>query len=308
MKQASEQNICAELVTLRDYIRWGASQFNAASLFFGHGTDNAWDEAAQLVLYALHLPVQASNPHWFDARLTMAERRAVVELLERRIHERIPAAYLTGEAWFAGLKFRVDERVLVPRSPIAELIEQGFEPWLQHLPEKVLDLCTGSGCIGIACAYAFPEADVDLSDISPDALAVAQCNIKEHQLQDRVRAVQSDLFAGLQGQVYDLIVSNPPYVDREDLAAMPAEYHAEPALGLASGDDGLDFTRRLLGEACEHLTPEGLLVVEVGNSQPALERTFPDLPFTWLEFAQGGQGVFVLSATDLQDWQSVSRV
>lgn len=308
MKQSSEQDICAELISLRDYIRWGASQFNAAGLFFGHGTDNAWDEAAQLVLHALHLPVQESNPHWFDARLTTAERRAVLELLERRVRERVPAAYLTGEAWFSGLRFYVDERVLVPRSPIAELIEQGFEPWLQHSPAKILDLCTGSGCIGIACAYAFPDADVDLSDISPDALAVAERNIEEHQLRDRVRAVQSDLFASLEGQIYDLIVSNPPYVDREDLAAMPAEYHAEPALGLASGDDGLDFTRRLLVEASQHLTAKGLLVVEVGNSQPALERAFPELPFTWLEFAQGGQGVFVISAVDLQDWQSASRV
>lgn len=308
MKQSPDQNICAELITLRDYIRWGASQFNAAGLFFGHGTDNAWDEAAQLVLHALYLPAQQNNLHWLDARLTMAERRAVLDLLERRLHERVPAAYLTGEAWFAGLKFYVDERVLVPRSPIAELIEQGFEPWLQHLPTKVLDLCTGSGCIGIACAYAFPEAEVDLSDISPEALAVTERNIEEHQLQDRVRAVQSDLFAGLQGQVYDLIVSNPPYVDRDDLAAMPAEYHAEPALGLASGDDGLDFTRRLLREAFEYLTPEGVLVVEVGNSQLALERAFPELPFTWLEFAQGGQGVFVLSAADLQDWRMASRV
>lgn len=308
MKPSPEQDICAELISVRDYIRWGTSQFNAAGLFFGHGTDNAWDEAAQLVLHALHLPVQESNPHWFDARLTLVERKAVMELLERRIRERVPAAYLTGEAWFAGLKFHVDERVLVPRSPIAELIEQGFEPWLQQFPAKILDLCSGSGCIGIACAYAFPEAEVDLSDISPDALAVAERNIEEHQLQDRVRAVQSDLFGGLQRRVYDLIVSNPPYVDRDDLAAMPAEYHAEPALGLASGDDGLDFTRRLLNEARAHLTSEGLLVVEVGNSQPALEQAFPELPFTWLEFAQGGQGVFVLTAADLEDWQSASRV
>ncbi len=308
MKPSLEQDICAELISVRDYIRWGTSQFNAARLFFGHGTDNAWDEAAQLVLHALHLPVQESNPHWFDARLTLAERKAVLELLERRISERVPAAYLTGEAWFAGLRFHVDERVLVPRSPIAELIEQGFEPWLQQFPAKILDLCTGSGCIGIACAYAFPEAEVDLSDISPDALAVAERNIAEHQLQDRVTAVQSDLFGGLQDRVYDLIVSNPPYVDRDDLAAMPAEYHAEPALGLASGNDGLDFTRRLLSEARGHLTPDGLLVVEVGNSQPALEQAFPELPFTWLEFAQGGQGVFVLTAAELEDWQSASRV
>ncbi|MDQ2075520.1 50S ribosomal protein L3 N(5)-glutamine methyltransferase [Marinimicrobium sp. ABcell2] len=304
----SEQDICSELLSVRDYLRWGTSQFNAAELYFGHGTDNAWDEAVQLVLHALHLPVQEANPLWLDARLTLSERRAVVNLLQRRIQERVPAAYLTGEAWFAGLRFRVDERVLVPRSPIAELIEQRFEPWLSQEPERILDLCTGSGCIGIACAYAFPEARVDLSDISPDALQVAEQNIVGHQLEDRVEARESDLFAGLEGQVYDLIVSNPPYVDQQDLAAMPAEYHAEPALGLASGADGLDFTRRLLQEASGHLSEDGLLVVEVGNSQAALEDAFPELPMTWVEFERGGHGVFVLAAADLRDSFPASHV
>lgn len=308
MTQPPKDDICAELISVRDYIRWGASQFNAAGLFFGHGTDNAWDEAVQLVLHCLHLPVQESNPQWLDARLTMTERRAVVDLLQRRLDERVPAAYLTGEAWFAGLRFRVDPRVLVPRSPIAELIQSGFEPWLTREPEAILDLCTGSGCIGIACAYAFPEARVDLSDISSDALQVAEQNIIGHQLQDRVEALESDLFSGLEGRVYDLIVSNPPYVDRDDLAAMPVEYRAEPALGLASGDDGLDFTRRLLGQAADHLSEEGILVVEVGNSQPALEAAFPHIPFTWLEFEHGGQGVFVISAADLRDSLSASHV
>ncbi|WP_051235682.1 50S ribosomal protein L3 N(5)-glutamine methyltransferase [Marinimicrobium agarilyticum] len=295
----------APLTTVRDFIRWGASRFSAEGLYFGHGTDNAWDEAVQLVLHALHLPVQNSRQEWLDATLTEPEREAVAALLQRRIDQRVPAAYLTGEAWFCGLRFHVDERVLVPRSPIAELVEAGFEPWLEQEPERVLDLCTGSGCIGIACAYAFPEAHIHLSDISPEALGVAQRNIHEHHLQERVTAIESDLFSGLSGHRYDLIVSNPPYVDANDLASMPAEYHAEPGLALESGDDGLDFTRRLLAEAGEYLTDHGVLVVEVGNSQAALEQAFPQLPFTWIEFEHGGHGVFVLTAEALAAFSEV---
>lgn len=295
---SSQANACAELMTLRDYIRWGVSQFNQAGLFFGHGTENAWDEAEYLVLHGVDL-LPPLDDSWLDSRLTQAERERVMALLRRRIDERLPAAYLTGKAWFAGLEFVVDERVLVPRSPIAELIQQGFSPWLLAEPQHILDLCTGSGCIGIACAYAFEDAQVDISDISVDALAVATDNIARHRLQDRVSPVASDLFAALPGRRYDLIVSNPPYVDAEDLASMPAEYHAEPALGLGSGLDGLTFTRRLLREAAEHLTDDGVLICEVGNSWVALEEAYPQLPFTWLELERGGHGVFMLTAAQL---------
>ncbi len=288
-----------ELQTLRDFFRWGASEFIAAGLFYGHGTDNPWDEAEQLVLHAVHLNPPLAD-EWLDARLTRPERERVVANIQRRIEERIPAAYITGQAWFAGMPFTVDERVLVPRSPIAELIEKQFAPWLIDEPLQILDLCTGSGCIGIACAYSFPDAEVQLSDISFDALAVTEENIQRHDLSERVFAIQSDLFENLQGQRFDLIVSNPPYVDAEDMASLPQEYHAEPELGLASGEDGLDFTRRLLAEALDYLTENGLLVVEVGNSWPALEEAYPELPFTWVEFERGGHGVFVLSAADLR--------
>jgi ribosomal protein L3 glutamine methyltransferase len=297
---AFQADACKELVSLRDYIRWGVSQFTAANVYFGHGTDNAWDEAEFLVLHALHLSPPIDEK-WLDTRLTVAEREQVFNLLQRRIEERVPAAYLTGRTWFAGLPFKVNQHVLVPRSPIAELIENQFEPWLINEPHTILDLCTGSGCIGIACAFAFPEAAVDLSDISAGALVVAQENIQLHGVEDRVRAVESDLFAGLKGQTYDLIVTNPPYVDEFDLAAMPAEYHAEPAIGLGSGADGLDFTRRLLCEVLDYLSDDGVLICEVGNSWVALEEAYPQIPFVWLEFERGGHGVFMLTARDLRE-------
>ena len=289
-----------ELSTIRDFLRWAASEFIAAKLYYGHGTDNPWDEAEQLVLHAIHLAPPLGD-EWLDAQLTRSERERVVANLQRRIEERIPAAYITGQAWFAGLPYVVDERVLVPRSPIAELIEKRFAPWLVNEPQQILDLCTGSGCIGIACAHAFPDAYVQLSDISYDALAVAEENIQQHGLTERVFALQSDLFESLIGQRFDLIVSNPPYVDAEDMASLPDEFHAEPELGLSSGHDGLDFTRRLLQEAADFLTEEGVLVVEVGNSWPALEAAYPTLPFTWVEFKRGGHGVFVLTAQDLHN-------
>ncbi|MBU0539596.1 MAG: 50S ribosomal protein L3 N(5)-glutamine methyltransferase [Gammaproteobacteria bacterium] len=295
-------NISNELQTIRDYLRWGVSEFGRAGLFFGHGTDNAYDEARVLVSHVLNLPFDF-EPDLLDARLVMFEREAILGLLKRRIDERVPAAYLTKEAWFGGLSFYVDERVLVPRSPIAELIAQDFEPWLSGTyPQRILDLCTGSGCIGIACAYQFEDASVDLADISLDAINVADINIARHELSDRVRAVQSDVFEWLEGERYDLIVSNPPYVDAEDLADMPAEYHREPALGLASGPDGLDITRQILRNAAKYLNTGGVIVVEVGNSCVALDEAFPTVPFMWLEFERGGHGVFVMTKEQLLEY------
>jgi ribosomal protein L3 glutamine methyltransferase len=285
--------IVDELHTVRDFIRWGASRFNEAGLCFGHGTDNAVDEALELVLYGLHL-APGLPAELMHGRLTREERRVAVALIERRVHTRLPAAYLTHRAWFAGLEFYVDERVLVPRSPIAELIEGGFQPWLRAEVTRILDLGTGSGCIAVACAYAFPDAEVDAVDVSPDALAVAAINIERHELGERVHALQSDLFASLAGRRYDLIVSNPPYVSRAEMEALPEEYRREPALGLAAGEDGLDVVVRLLAAAPDHLTPDGVLIVEVGDSQQALIRRFPQVPFLWLDFAKGGGGVFLL--------------
>lgn len=291
----------AELVSIRDFVRWGASRFTEAELFFGHGTDNALDESLALVLHALHLD-HSLPAEYLDARLTRAERAAVVELLEQRYSSRKPAAYLTGHASFAGLDFKVTEDVLVPRSPIAELIQDGFAPWLDvEQVGSVLDLCTGSGCIGIACAYAFPEARVDLTDVSPAALAVARENIAAHDLEDRVEAIQADVWDGLPAGQYDLIVSNPPYVDAEDMANLPVEYQHEPALGLAAGEDGLDVVSRILAGAADRLNPDGILVVEVGRSAGHLMERYPGVPFLWLEFEHGGGGVFLLTADQLDE-------
>lgn len=291
-----------DLHTVRDYLRYASSQFAASPVFFGHGTDNVWDEAVYLVIRSLHLPVD-NNTVFLDARLTRAERQLVYERIRRRIDERVPLAYLLGEAWFMGMPFHVDERVLVPRSPIAELIENGFQPWLGDKPvERILDLCTGSGCIGIGAATVFEDASVDLADISPDALAVAESNIDLHELRGRVSTVQSDVFSNVTGR-YDIIVSNPPYVDAEDLGDMPDEFHHEPVLGLAAGNDGLEIAHRIITKAADHLAPGGLLVVEMGNSWVALDEAYPELPFTWLEFANGGDGVFALTEQDLREYQ-----
>ncbi len=290
---SNSDQIAPELETIRDYIRWAASRFAEAELFFGHGTDNAWDEAVALTMQSLHLPIDSSI-QVLDARLTQPEKDLLARRVAIRVEQRVPVPYITGEAWFAGMPFAVDKRVLIPRSPVAELIENGFSPWLSCPPERVLDLCAGSGCIGIAAAMVFPDADVALSDISADALEVAEENIARHQLDDRVITVESDLFSGLAGAKFDLIIANPPYVDAEDYASMPEEYRHEPALALTSGDDGLDFTRRLLNQASDFLEDGGLLIAEVGNSWPALAKAFPNTPFTWLEFERGGHGVFAL--------------
>lgn len=288
------------LSTIRDFIRWGASRFNAAGLVFGHGTDNAFDEAAYLVLYALHLAPSLPDDSYLGARLLPDETAAVETLLQRRLDERLPAAYLTGEAWFAGLSFYVDERVLVPRSPLAELIEQQFNPWLEApAVTRILDMGTGSGCIAVACAYAFPEAQVDAVDIDPDALEVARLNVQRHGLEARVDVLQSDLFAALSGRVYDLVICNPPYVDAQAMAQLPAEYRHEPASALAGGEDGLDYAVRILAQVPRHLAGGGLLALEVGNSAPALRARLPELPFIWPEFSHGGHGIALIDAATL---------
>ncbi len=289
----------AELATVRDFLRWTVSAFNAAAVSFGHGTDNAWDEARWLVLGALHLPFD--SPDWvLDARLGAEERRRLGGLLARRIGERVPTAYLLGEAWFAGLRFRVTPAVLIPRSPIAELIAQGCEPWLDgHEPRRILDLCCGSGCIGIAAALAWPDAEVLLADVSPEALEVARANVERHGVGARVRVLASDLYGALADERFDLILCNPPYVDAADMAALAAEYRHEPQLGLAAGADGLDLARRILADAPRHLDGNGLLVLEVGNSAEALERAYPGLAFVWPDLADGGHGVALIHAAEL---------
>lgn len=291
-----------ELQTLGDLVRWGASAFGEAALSYGHGTDNALDEAFVLVRHALHLPHDIP-PYMLHSRLTKNERRRVVDLLMERVSSRKPAPYLIQEAWFAGMAFYVDERVLIPRSPVAELIEQGFEPWVDpdHV-HNILDLCTGSGCIAIACAAAFPDAHVIATDNSRDALEVAAFNVDKHHVRSRVELVESDIFEALPAQQqFDIIVSNPPYVDAQDMAALTEEYRHEPQPALAAGLDGLDIVKRILQRATHYLADQGVLVVEVGNSYPALLEQFANLPFVWPEFERGGHGVFILSKQDLLD-------
>ncbi|MCZ4371515.1 50S ribosomal protein L3 N(5)-glutamine methyltransferase [Vibrio diazotrophicus] len=293
----------SELHTLQDMIRWTVSRFNAANLFYGHGTDNAWDEAVQLVLPTLYLPIDVP-PHALNSRLTSSERLRIVERVITRIKDRTPTAYLTNKAWFCGLEFFVDERVLVPRSPIGELIQAQFSPWLVEEPNRIMDLCTGSGCIAIACAYAFPEAEVDAIDISTDALAVAEQNIQDHGLEQQVFPIRSDLFRDLPESQYDIIVSNPPYVDQEDMDSLPAEFKHEPALGLAAGTDGLKLVRRILANAPRYLSENGILICEVGNSMIHMMDQYPHIPFTWLEFENGGHGVFMLTRQQLLECAS----
>ncbi|UCV02277.1 50S ribosomal protein L3 N(5)-glutamine methyltransferase [Dechloromonas denitrificans] len=291
-----------ELLTVRDYLRYAVSRFNAAHLFFGHGSDNAWDEAVYLTLHTLNLPLDRLEP-FLDARLLPHEREALLDIFRRRCEERLPAAYLTQEAWLGEHSFYVDERVIVPRSFIAELLQEQLTPWVENPYEVVsaLDLCTGSGCLAILTALAFPEAEVDAVDLSPDAIAVAERNVADYHLTDRVHLIQSDAFSKLAGKRYDLIISNPPYVDEESVAALPPEYLHEPELALGSGEDGLDFTHIILREAKKHLNPEGLLIVEIGHNRAVLEDAYPTLPFTWLDTAAGDEFVFLLHAADLPD-------
>jgi len=296
-----------ELQTIVDLIRYAASRFNAAGLTFGHSHDNAIDEATHLVLSCLHLPPDLP-PAYGSARVTAIEKNRVLSLIDRRIETREPVAYLVGEAWFAGMPIKSDARALVPRSPIAELIEDGFSPWLDGRDvERALDLCTGSGCIGIAMAAHNPHWRVDVADISDDALALARENIALHQLDVHVRAVRSDLFSGLAGERYDLIVSNPPYVTDDEYAALPGEYAHEPKLGLTAGVDGLDIALRILRDAADHLTDDGLLIVEVGESEHALNALLPGVPFVWIEFKVGPMGVFALERHDLDQHVAAIR-
>ncbi|KAB2845041.1 MAG: 50S ribosomal protein L3 N(5)-glutamine methyltransferase [Burkholderiales bacterium] len=293
------QNFVTELITLRDWLRFAVSRFGEAKLFFGHGQGSALDEAAYLLAHTLHLP-HAQLEGLLDARLTSSERSQFAEVLRRRVQERLPAAYLTHEAWLGGFRFYVDERVIVPRSFLAPLIEEQLAPWVED-PEAVhnaLDLCTGSGCLAILLAHAFPQSDVDAVDLSAEALAVAQRNVADYDLQGRINLLRSDLFANLEGKRYDLIISNPPYVTAAAMEELPEEYRHEPALALAAGDDGLDAVRVILAQAPAHLAEHGLLVVEVGHNREAVDATFPDLPFVWLD-APGGEGmVFLLHRKD----------
>ncbi|OHC66766.1 MAG: ribosomal protein L3 N(5)-glutamine methyltransferase [Rhodocyclales bacterium GWA2_65_20] len=290
----------AELHTLRDWLRWGTSRFNEAGLAFGHGCDNAYDEAAYLILHALHLPPDRLEP-FLDARLTAAERRAVLDLLQARVARRVPAAYLTHEAWLGDFRFYVDERVIVPRSYFAEMLAEGFSPWVEDIEaiDDALDLCTGSGCLAILMAHAFPHARIDAADISPQALEVARRNVADYGLQDRVRLVESDVFAGLKGRRYDLIISNPPYVTAASMAALPPEYRHEPTLALGAGADGLDVVRRILDDARSHLKPGGLLAIEVGHNREIVDAAFPQLPLTWLDTPSSEDKIFLIRGADL---------
>ncbi len=290
-----------ELLTLRDLLRWSISRFHAAGLVFGHGSDNAWDEAAYLLLHGLHLPPDTLEP-FLDARLLERERLRCVDLIHERINTRKPAAYLTGEAWLQGERFLVDERVIVPRSPISELLAEGLAPWIED-PDavgRVLDLCTGSGCLAILAAHAFGNAAVDAVDVSADALAVAQSNIELHGLQDRVQALRSDLLAQVPAdRRYDLIVCNPPYVNERSMKALPPEYRHEPRLALAGGAEGMDLVRRILADAPDFMAPEGLLVLEIGHERAHFEAAFPELEPLWLDTAATTGQILLLRRAQL---------
>jgi ribosomal protein L3 glutamine methyltransferase len=301
MTQHTEQ-----LHTIRDWLRFTVSQFEANNIFFGHGTDNSYDEAVWLVMSALHLPHDTLH-NFLDAVITEPERKHLAHLIEQRVTKRVPTAYLVREAWLRGFKFYVDERVIVPRSFIAELLdfnddgEHGLQPWIEHpeLINSAADICTGSGCLGILLANAFPDAQIDVVDISSDAIAVCNININNYELQDQITAIQSDMFAALKGKTYDLIISNPPYVDAPSMATLPTEYRNEPQIALGSGAAGLDHTNTILREAAKHLNDEGILVVEIGHNRDALEAAYPEMEFTWLQVESGDQFVFLLTKEQL---------
>ncbi|MEK6805404.1 MAG: 50S ribosomal protein L3 N(5)-glutamine methyltransferase [Pseudomonadota bacterium] len=293
--------------TLNEYLVWGARAFKRARLYYGHGTDNAADDSFQLVLSVLAWPV-ARAQRQLNRALTQPQSAAVMAAFRQRMQTRRPSAYLTGEAWFAGLRFHVDSRVLIPRSPIAELIAARFQPWLTQSPRRILDLCAGSGCIGIACAKTFSKAHVDLGELDQAALVVAQRNIRRHRLGKRTTAVESDLFKALVGRKYDLIVSNPPYVPLAEWKRLPAEYRHEPRKALEAGRDGMDIVARILDEAALYLAPMGLLVCEIGGSMREFEKRFPRFPALWPEFERGGDGVFIITREELLDWKRKSRV
>ncbi len=291
-----------ELHTIRDWMRYTVSRFEEAGLFYGHGAQNSYDEAAWLILAALHLPMDTLNT-FMDAVITETERKHLIHLIERRVTERVPTAYLVREAWLGEYKFYVDERVIVPRSFIAELLREDLAPWVEN-PEEVVaaaDICTGSGCLAILLAMAFPNAEVDAVDISDDALSVAQRNIADYGLEDQVTAIKSDMLNALAGKQYDVIISNPPYVNAPSMDMLPQEYRHEPQLALASGEDGLEHVRTLLSEAANHLHPGGVLIVEIGHNRDELEAQFPNLPFTWLEVSAGDGFVFLLTREQLQN-------
>lgn len=293
-----------DLRTIRDYIRWAVTQFNKENLVYGHGSDNAWDEAVNLILSSLHLPPDI-DVNVLDATLTTTERTDIVDKIQKRVDERIPVAYLVKEAWFAGLNFYVDERVLIPRSPIAELIEDEFNPWVEERNvNRILDIGTGSGCIAIACALTFPRAEVDAVDNSADALDVAKLNVTRFGLENSVQLIQSDLFTNLSNTKYDIIVANPPYVSIEEYNSLPQEFTFEPKEALTSPENGLQVVKRILAKAEDFLTDHGVLIVEVGYSQAEVETQFPNIPFTWLQFERGGEGVFLLTKDELQEFRN----
>lgn len=293
--------LATELSTIREWIRYAVSQFEASDIFYGHGTDNSYDEAVWLIMSSLHLPTETLE-NFLDASITTAEREHLTNLIEQRVTNHTPTAYLVKEAWLHDFKFYVDERVLVPRSFIAELLlDDSLTPWIEF-PEMVksaADICTGSGCLGVLLAHAFPEASVDVIDISPDAIDVSNINIANYGLEEQVTAIQSDMFSALTGKTYDVIISNPPYVDAPSMAALPTEYRNEPQLALGSGTDGLDHTHTILCKAANYLTDEGVLIVEIGHNRDALLNAYPDTAFTWLEVAAGNQFVFLLTKTQL---------